>query len=182
LKSLALYFFVLFIYGCSAATDYYQVIPPGSDGMAVKPDKFKVDSSRHPIFHVSNSLTPPDGETYWISGAEYVPMTSILPSDTWKVTHIYRDLFIVQSEEYNDRQCRYLDEINRNPAGGGVNIFGSCLQAFEYGIYLNEQGEIAGGWELLPGEQKIFSARKMFLAPNDEKTEAWPRRTVFEKD
>ena len=169
----------LLLYGCTSATDHFETVPPGSSGKAVNPDQFRVDSDDYPDFRVPARTVPPDAETYWIAGAERLSMTPILPSDRWKTTHVYRGFLIVQSEEYNERQCRYLDEIDQNPAGGGVNVFGVCLQAFEYGIYLNDNGEIVGGWEVLPGKQKVLGARKIYLAPSDGKASDWPEALRF---
>lgn len=182
MRKLAPYLLLLSVFGCSSATDYYPETPSGSDGVAVNPDRYKIDGSQYPIFHTRKSIDAPAGETYWLAGAEYLAMTPILPTDSWRVTHTYKGLLIIQSEEYNDRQCRYLDQIGRNPVGGGVNILGYCLQAFEYGIYVDEQGAITGGWELLPGKQKIFSARNMFLSPDEQGTSLWPEEVIFFAD
>lgn len=164
---------------CSSPTDYYRVRPDGSDNVAANPDKFKVDSAKYNMYHANKEIQPPKAEIYGLGGKGYVPMTSIVPSDVWMVTHLYKGRYILQSESYNDRQCRYLDKIRRNPAGGGVNLLGKCLQAYEYGIYINKSGVIDGGWEVLPGSQKIMSARKMYLAPNMGKTSMWKDKKIF---
>lgn len=164
--------------GCMSAADYMTppagAVTEGSGPYSVNPDGFKVDPNKYPKFTASADVDPPDARDCWIGGCSPRKMAPILTTDIWSVTHIVRNKYLIESDSYNERQCLYMNKLKENPAGGGVNIFGHCLRALEFGIYVTPTGAVDGGWQILPGSQKIFSARETFLAPDVRNTKMWP--------
>jgi hypothetical protein len=149
-------------------------VESGTGPHPIDPDDFEVNPKKYSVYRVAQQFTPPDASLCDLGGCVDTKMAPILPSDTWRITHLVKTHYLIESDEYNDRQCHYLNDHHQNPAGGGVNIFGHCLQAYEYAIYVTLDGKTDGGWQILPGSQKIFSARETFLGPDDANAALWP--------
>ena len=145
----------------------------GTGVSPVKPDVFRVESDEYPRFAVSQRIKPP---TYDRRNTEAI---EIEESDVWKVSHKVGARYIIQSKSYNERQCYFVDQKYKKLRGGSVNIFGKCLSDYEYGIYISGQGEIDGGWELLPSDKILWSNRYMYMSWRPEKNYGWPEGRVF---
>lgn len=150
----------------------------GSGATPIDPDTLQVDSSAYPKFHVLQQLLPPEIRyklfTYDIT-VEMVPIDS---SDTWYVTHIFAGRYLIQSDEYNERECRFL--ANRHQ-GGYVNPFGTCKRDYDYAIYVTPSGEITGGWQLLPGSRMGGTERYTRLSYAPTQDAGWPMGSVFRR-
>jgi len=143
-------------------------------------DKFKVNSKDYPAFRLAgNSLVPPVSKLCTFGGCIDIRQTKIEKEDVWHVTHIVNGRYLIQSKEYNERQCRY-----RAKKGSGywsVNIFNMCLRSYDFAIYITPEGEVSGGWELLPGHRKGGAERKVFFNMNPSKNTGWPDGAVFQQ-
>jgi hypothetical protein len=150
----------------------YQIEKYGTGQQPVKPDVFLVKSKDYVSYRVARRLSPP------FYGKQVTETVDIHESDVWKVTHKVEDRFIIQSDEYNERQCRFLDKRYQGVRGGFVNLLGICLRDYGYGIYITPKGEIDGGWELLP--HRLGGAnRYMYMFWHPAKNEGWPKGVIF---
>lgn len=156
-----------------------NAIEHGSGSSPIDPDDLAVSSEKFPQFHVLQQLSPPEIK-YLLFGYEVmVEMIPISPSDTWRVTHVFADRYLIESDEYNERECRFLAKNYPRANDAYVNIFGSCLRQHNYAIFVTPSGEISGGWQLLPGPQLVLSARYTYLSYAPEKNAGWPMGAVF---
>ena len=97
-------------------------------------------------------------------------MAPMLKSDAWRVTHIYDNKYIVESDEYNARECKLLSDTHHY--GYSEGWFGGCTQKLNFGIDLEVSGEVSNGWQLLPGSPLLFSERYMHLGGKG--SDKWP--------
>ena len=161
---------------CTSPADY--MVPPreaveyGTGTEPIYTDKLKIDVDAYPNYRASREFTPPDSLRYYLGGSRYIPHTPILPSDLWRVTHVFHEYYIIQSDTYNDRQCRYLHAKGDNT--GYVNPFNNCLRDTDWGIFIQPDGAVAGSWALLPGPKLGGANRKIFLYRNPRQDPEWP--------
>src|ERR1700733_5473027 len=95
-------------------------------------------------------------------------MTDILSTDVWMVTHVFKGLYMIESKEYQERECRLKID-------GGPTLFSdTCHSRHLFAIYTDPAGKLVGGWQLLPGPDKLFSERDVYLDPSPDKTRQWP--------
>lgn len=171
------------ISGCLGSAHYMD--PPkgsvasGSGPEPVNPDHYIVSANNYPTYQVKNELGPPKAEACMLGGCIKIRHTKILPSDMWYVTHKVENRYVIQSESYNERQCRYLDR--NNSYGGWVNLFGKCLRPHDFAIYISPDGVVSGGWELLPGPLKVGKERYMYLNYSNEKNKGWSKGVIFQQ-
>ena len=165
---------------------HYQKAPDvaltyGTGAEPVKPDKFEVESERFPVFKALSALNPPPRIPTLqndMHGQMVNHMEAIASSDNWRVTHVIGHRYIIQSKEYSERQCRYLNQLGIG-SGGFVNLFGTCLRHYDYGIYITQDGKVDGGWELLPSDRIMAGNRYMYMSWESSKNQGWPVDIVF---
>ncbi len=164
--------------GCYGMAHYKKppdaALTDGTGAEPVKPDKFEVRPEQYPFFNVAAELKPP-----LPFPGSHTEMVEILKEDKWQVTHVIGSRYIIQSKEYNERQCRYLDRLGVGSAGF-VNLFGTCLRDYDYGIYITPDGKINGGWELLPSDEIMAGNRYMYMSWEASKNQGWPVDAVFQ--
>ncbi len=167
---------VAMVGACASPADYMkpprEAVEYGS-GEPIYTDQLKVDSDRYPAYRASRVFVPPNSLQYYLGGSRYLPQTELRPTDIWHVTHVFHEYYIIQSETYNDRQCRLLD--SRRDSTGYVDPFNRCLRRIDWGVFIRPDGTVAGSWALLPGPRLTFSTRKVFLYRNPRQDPAWPR-------
>ena len=166
----------LSIAGCGAASSsaVYQEPPPGSvqygtGASPVDPDDYEVSPADYPSFHVRTDIDPPDSTRCWFRCSK-LTQVRILPTDIWHVTHVVAGKWLIESSAYQDRQEAYV----RSHYHIGSN-------KYNYAIYVDGNGVIDGGWQLLPGSNKLFSERYMYFTFDPKNNAGWSKGTVFEK-
>ena len=176
--------FLFGLQGCMGSLDYVEV--SGSDkayiyeGRPVYVDKFKVNSKDYPAFRLAGDLlVPPVSKLCTFGGCIDIRQIKIEKEDVWHVTHIVTGRYLIQSYSYNERQCRYLDK--KGYGDWFVNILNMCLRSYDFAIYITPDGEVSGGWELLPGHRKGGAERKVFFNMNPSKNTGWPDGEVFQQ-
>lgn len=165
--------------GCLGAADYSSPPPGateyGSGPRPVYPDTFKVSSDSYPRFRAREDFLPPRPEYCYLDSCTHLPITSINRSDQWKVKYVFKGLYIIQSDEYNKRQCFYLEQRGSSYAG---SMLGYCAMNIDFDIYITTDGVVSGGWELLAGGFAGPEARTYFN-PSPKKNEGWPVGKLF---
>jgi hypothetical protein len=142
------------------------------------PDRYRVDSASYPTFHVRERFKPP----LWKEGS--FEMVLIEASDIWKVTHkVGEKAFLIYSESYNDRQCRYLaDVLPRGMAGGHIGIITKrCDADYLYHIPVNLDGTVIGNWKLLYNPKRFIFARDRYIDMQIDRTAVggWSKQPLF---
>lgn len=175
--------FICLLSACSMASSpaAYEKPPSnavryGSGSTPIDPDTLTVHSSKYPLFHILQQLSPPEIRYLLFGYPVTVEMVQIYPSDTWRVTHVFAGRYLIESDDYNDRECRLMA---KNHQDGYVNPWGKCLRQHDYAIYITPKGEISGGWQLLPGPQLWGSSRYTYLSYAPEKDAGWPTGAIF---
>lgn len=180
MKHLYLTFLVL-IAGCSSITDYQNPEDVGIGNekyIVANPDIFKVrKKGAYPSYSVATEYLPPDTVTTWFGVTNKYKSAPISSTDKWIVTHTIQSNFIIQSEEYNERQCRFL-EGGRN-SHWYINPFGWCLSSYEYGIAINSEGRVTIGWVLLPSSRIGGAYRKKFIPLEPTYEQSWIGEKLF---
>ncbi|MBI3343704.1 MAG: hypothetical protein HY028_02345 [Gammaproteobacteria bacterium] len=165
------------LYGCYGMAHYQSppsaVLTDGTGVAPVKPDEFEVKSDKYQRYQASFDFKPPK------PSESLRNMVEVRKEEIWKITHVIGSRYIIQSDEYNERQCQYLNSLGKG-TGGFVNIFGVCLSDYDYGIYITADGKVNGGWELLPSDRIMGANRYMYMHWEETKNEGWPRGVVFE--
>lgn len=156
-----------------------DAISHGSGSTPIDPDDLTVDSNKYPLFHISQQVSPPEIRYLLFGYPVTVEMTQIYPSDTWHVTHVFAGKYLIESDEYNERECRFLAKNYPEKNDANVNIFGTCKRQHDYAIFVISNGEISGGWQLLPGSQLGGSNRYTYLSYAPEKNSGWPPGPIF---
>lgn len=153
-----------------------NALTQGSGSTPINPDTLRVNSNEYPQFHLVQQLSPPEIK-YMLFGYEVtVEMVPIDPSDTWRVTHVFAGRYLIESDEYNERECRLMAKKHQD---GYVNPWGKCLRQHDYAVFIAPNGEVSGGWQLLPGPQLGGSNRYTYLSYAPEKNAGWPTGEVF---
>lgn len=156
-----------------------NALTQGSGSTPINPDTLRVNSSEYPLFHVLQQLSTPEVRYLLFGYPVTVEMIPINPSDTWRVTHVFAGRYLIESDEYNERECRFLAKNYPKKNDANVNIFGSCKRQHDYAIFVSPNGEISGGWQLLPGPQLGGSNRYTYLSYAPDKNAGWPVGVVF---
>lgn len=184
MKQIFFFFNVLFV---TLILSDCIILPPGVKEAAAPanledPDKHRVDSADYPTFRVRRKFKPP----LWKEGPveSQFPMVPIEQSDTWKVTHkINDDLFLIYSESYNERQCRYLaDALPRGMAGGHVGIFSNnCDADYLYQIPITLDGTVKGNWKLFYNPKRFIFSRDRYvnMQIDQANVEEWGPQPLF---
>lgn len=109
----------------------------------------------------------------------------IFPDDVWQVTHRIGDRLLIYSEEYEDRECRRVTERAKRTGAAGdagrIDPNGKCHSLRHlYHIFINQQGEVSGGWKLLKNPELVVFAsdRRLVLEPSAP-TEGWGPQPLF---
>jgi len=153
-----------------------DAIEYGSGRAPIDPDKLLVNSDKYPRFHLAQTLSPPAIDYLLFGHPVEVEMVPIYPSDTWRVTHIFANRYLIESDNYNERECRLMAKKHDD---GYVNPFGNCLRQHDYAVFITTSGEVSGGWQLLPGPQLGGSNRYTYLSYAPGKNTGWPTGAIF---
>ena len=173
---------VLTLVGCVGMADYLGPPPGASEygsGQApVDPDTFAVDSHKFPHFRVAAPFSPPRWISIYNPNVESgSPMVEIQPSDIWRVTHVVRNVQIIQSDSYTLRQCEFLAAAAPHGTAGGFKslLGGECSTDYLYGIYIDPAGHLAGGWVLLRNPKQAFlkADRRTYFVPLADRNKGW---------
>lgn len=163
------------------------ILPPGMVRAAPPsniedPDKYLVDSANYPTFRVKKRFDPPKRKVGAVE-SEFA-MVTIEPSDVWKVTHLVGETYLIYSDAYNDRQCRYLASIAPSGyAGGFVSRWGgsTCQASHLYQIAITPDGTVKGGWKLLYNPKRFLLRRDRYINMQVDPSQAadWSSQPLF---
>lgn len=148
----------------------------GSGSGPVNSSRFEVRSDKYPFYAVESVLMPPEAEYCSKLRCAEVPQVPILPSDKWKVTHVFRGRYLIQSDEYNERQCRLL--ASEGGYGGYSQLGRFCSPRHFFAIYISPEGSVSGGWELFRAVGG-WGRKEMYMNPHPSKNIGWPAGRVF---
>lgn len=123
----------------------------------VKKKWFKVNPEQYPKFSFSEDIAPP--EPY---KTKYnLPL--IKKTDVWEISYKVVDSYIAISSDYHSRLCE---------APGYFWI--DCARTRDYGIWIDINGNITGGWEVLKGNLKSGYEAIEDLSPKYKTSQNWP--------
>ena len=128
------------------------------NSIVINPDKLLVEKNESKFnYSFTDLFLPP--LPLWNKGKNSVDSLAIIHlEDEWYVSHKYRKYYIIQSDDYNLRQCK------KEQFGDFINVFGKCKRRNDYGFWILDNNVI--GWANLPGPLRVFSARKVqFVLP-----------------
>jgi hypothetical protein len=172
----------LLTYSCtSMGPSYYMQTPDGAieSGSGPTPvlrSDYEVNSELFPTYNSIKEFMPPTPVICSLGGCSNGHNIKILPTDNWRVTHKFKDKYIIQSDEYNIRYCSVTEEKKSFMNGGLGRLFGADCTGIQrdLAIYINPKGNIDGGWE-------IFSYHDdMYFSPTQKETEQWESGIVFQ--
>ena len=151
----------------------------GSGEKAVPVDAYRINENSHPKYKLAiEEFYPPPANLCGFGGCNDIPTNKLWKDDVWKVTHVFKDYRLIQSDSYNERLCRSLDR--KGYGDWFLNILNKCLRGYDFAIYIDPDGVIRTGWELLPGKRKVGTERKVYLNPSPSKKTGWPDGVVFQ--
>src|SRR5437016_3411230 len=121
---------LLVVIGGATSGCYELIPPPRVDTIAapdrsgyINPDEFLVESNSYPAYAAQYRVEVPPPVFRYRTGP-------IETTDSWKVTHRIGDRFLIYSEDYQQRQCRYDIEqaklIGTPGDVGQIDRHGSC--------------------------------------------------------
>jgi hypothetical protein len=179
MKQVVLSAIVVGLSGCMGFADYLGPPPEasGSGAKAIDPEDLRVDPGAYPTFRVAKATVPPQPSPEIDRNAiRRIPMVQLLPSDEWRVTHKWGDLFLITSESYIQRQC----ESEKNLPRWNTNCFkgpfsSSYTPRYLHAIYVNKDGRVSGGWKSLANPRMIglSSDRKDYYNPSETGNIGW---------
>lgn len=190
LKSIYQQLFILGIAGLStmsiltgcvySSAAIYREPPPGvvkygSGRLPADPDDYAVNPSNYPAYQAGQAFlppAPPDCTANWKDSdrsCTSMPRAKILPTDVWHVTHVFNGRYMIESNDFYKREEKLLEED------------GYLSNQYSFAIYIFPNGEVSGGWQILPGFTKGGPARYTYLSYAPRKNEGWPSGKVFEK-
>lgn len=181
--TICIMFFLGGLCGCMSSLDYVPApegaVTYGSGEKAVPVDAYRVNEDSYPKYILAvEEFYPPPAALCGFGGCNDIPTNKLRKNDVWKVTHVFKDYRLIQSETYNERLCRSLDR--KGYGNWFVNILDMCLRSYDFAIYINPDGIVMAGWELLPGKQKGGAERRVYLNPDPSKKTGWPDGVVFQ--
>ncbi|MEO8132824.1 MAG: hypothetical protein ABI831_02435 [Betaproteobacteria bacterium] len=127
----------------------------GSGPVPVNPDMYRVRVEDYPIYQV-NSIRKPPTHSFMDNGILRTfdaPVGPILPGDHWVVRYKFRDYLMVNSLEFDQRQC---DDMKKRGWGVRPRADGSCN--YDWCLYIATSGTVTGGWDTctLGGNKIVF--------------------------
>lgn len=174
---------LLMITGCMPV-----ILPPGMVRAAPPsniedPDKYLVDSAEYPTYRAKQRFDPPKKKIGAVE-SEFA-MVVIEPADIWKVTHLVDKMYLIYSEAYNDRQCRYLASIAPSGyAGGFISRWGgsTCQASNLYHIAISPDGTVRGGWKQLYNPKRFLLPRDRYINMQIDPSQVadWGPQPLFE--
>jgi len=145
----------------------------GSGPEPVESSAYRVSADDFPRYRVASTLFPPKsavivrGELHPLDR----PFAPILPTDIWEVRYKFKEYLLVNSLEFDRRDCR---EGIRHGAPPTINANGTCT--FDWCLYISISGEVTGGWDhCVPGGKKIFRPDPELVQKQD-----WGPQPFFE--
>jgi hypothetical protein len=169
--------------GCMSSLDYTPApegaIKYGSGDKAVPVDAYRVNEDSYAKYKLAGEeFYPPPATLCGFGGCNDMPTNKLRKKDVWKVKHVFKGYHLIQSDSYNERLCRSLDR--KGYGNWFVNILNKCRRGYDFAIYIDPDGVIMAGWELLPGVRKVGAERKVYLNPSPSKKTGWPEGVVFQ--
>lgn len=172
---------LLGLFGCYGMADYqYAEELKKGNAAAIRPtdpDYFAVDSRSFPRYRAARKIVPPP----WFKDLTI----EILPTDIWHVTHGIGDRSLIQSEAFQDRVCRYLFSLPPAGTWGGrlIRAENRCEADYLYGIWIDSNGRVTGGWVLLHNPRMVLFSydRRIVLRPDNPQLQGWDPQPVFER-
>ena len=139
-------------------------VPP--ERQFVLPDDYRYDPMPPIIFRATKEIDPP--EPWYLGKKSPRPMSTILKSDTWRVTHRIDSKFLIYSDSFQSRQKKLRQK------------FGS---PYLFHIYIDANG-VASGWALLLDRKIVVSKneRKTILHPRANEGGDWPTVPLFARN
>lgn len=123
----------------------------------VKKAWFQVDSEDYPKYKFREDVTPPEPYRTKYS------LPIIKRSDIWMVKYKIIDSYLIVSNDYHNKLCE-------EPGYFWVD----CARTRDYGIWIDEDGNITGGWKVLKGNLKRGYEALEDLTPKYMSNKNWP--------
>lgn len=123
------------------------------------PDKYLVDSQSYPHYYAKEDFEPPKWRSGPITGSS---MATIEPTDVWVVTHRVKEYLLIYSGDYQDRQCRRLNQLAHV---GYIRSDGCHGSDYLYHIVIRPSG-VAVGWMLLHNPERVLFKRDRYIDMN----------------
>lgn len=110
-------------------------------------------------------------------------MEAIETTDIWKVTHKEGNAYLIHSDTYTDRWCRFLAKVEPNGAAGGSMgwLKSNCSPDYLYDISVTLDGTVRGGWKLLHNPKRVLFAHDRYtdMRVDFPTTEDWGPQPLF---
>lgn len=118
----------------------------GSGVKPVDPAIYSAKSSQFPIYRVASIRRPPTSALLvgGILREFHLPDDVIFPDDTWEVRYKFNDFLMVNSLEFDRRQCQRVKRPSNLPSMAD----GRC--GYDWCIYISTRGYVTGGWDNCP--------------------------------
>jgi hypothetical protein len=185
MRKITLFVNALMLSACYGMEDYNGTPPVALvDGrLPLDPEILRVNPKNYPVFHVTDAHIPPQPRSEYKPELVFrITMVEILPTDEWHVTHKWKDHFLITSKSYDQRQCA-----SQEAGGPGTKcareIWGGNYQPQHFqAIYIDQDGNISGGWKELANSSRILlpSDRKTYFNPSAQGNIGW-EKIRFEK-
>ena len=158
--------------------------PPRSYKIPSKEDYFKKREAERIGWNPHPSLPRVEDKEAWraIDESSYSDLmkrskwAEILPSDVWRVTYVYKGLYLVYSEQYQKRECERELQFKHTDA---YLENGECHHIKRFLIYLKPSGEVAGGFKILNRDSVFASQRRMPMEPDHTQDNQWNEMVHF---
>jgi len=147
---------LVLVAGCYSLYDYVGpsdgAYKHGSGPTPVNPGEYQVDGDLFPEYRVTTTRQPPPF-ALMDKGVLRIfrePTNPILPTDSWKVRYRFKNFLLVNSIEFDRRECRDHSTIP-------LKKDGTCN--YDWCLYISEGGSVTGGWgHCTPGgDKRVFS-------------------------
>ncbi|HET7177002.1 MAG TPA: hypothetical protein VFK21_13480 [Gammaproteobacteria bacterium] len=171
----------LLLGGCASQLGHLPAVDTSGAGttmVRINPDNLQVDPAGYPEFHAVHNLSPNRemscvGSNYICDAPDMIPIET---TDTWVVTHIFEGKYLIESKGYTQREYSFLCGKKEYK-----DSLGTCLATqYNYGIYIDPDGKIDGGWQLLPAPNIVLASdRVSYMDANPAKNAGWPGNFYF---
>ena len=175
-KRCSLCLLVLVALATSLSGCYELYAPPGvkviqeSRKDYVDPDAYQVKSNEFPTYKVKQIITDPPRQSSNNKSSGWL-MVEILPSDTWKVTHVYKKYRLLFSEDYQKRQVDLLEKLDAKQRN----------DIYLFHLPIDADGRVQGGWVPLKNLKVVVfkGDRRQILNPEYWKNPEWTSEPLF---
>ena len=146
----------------------------GSGFKPVNPAIYRANALEHPQFRVSIERQPPSSAFFHQGELRKfpIPVGAILPNDLWEVRYKFNNFLMVNSLEFDRRQCQRV----KRPSNLPIMADGRC--GYDWCIYISARGDITGGWDNCPLEG--FDKFVFKPDPDAVRLQDWGQQPFFE--